>query len=434
MGKNVILKIEKGSIAEELGIEPGDILVSINDKDVKDVFDYRYFIQDEYIEVGIEKADGEEWLLEIEKEEYEDLGIIFEKGLMDKARSCSNKCIFCFIDQLPKGMRDTLYFKDDDTRLSFLQGNYVSLTNMKDDDIDRIIFYHLSPINISVHTTDMELRKFMLKNPASVKIMKYIKRFFDAGIEMNFQIVLCKGINDGKYLEKSIRDLSEFIPRGVSLSVVPFGMTKFRDKLQKIELFDKKDCCDIIDMVEKIQKEFFEQFGTKFVFLSDEFYIKAERNLHSAEFYEGFFQLENGVGMLSLMEKEFFERFRVLKGDNKKRHISIATGSAAYKFILNLTYELTKKFKYTKIDVYEIKNDFFGNEITVSGLLTGGDIIKQLYGKNLGDLLLIPDNAFRTGDTVMIDDVDIKDIEKELKCKIKPSSCEGGKFIDDILF
>jgi len=433
-GQNVIFKVESGSIAEELGIEPGDILISINDTDVKDVFDYRYLIQNEYIEVAVKKPSGEEWVLEIDKDEYEDLGIVFERGLMDKAKSCSNKCIFCFIDQLPKGMRDTLYFKDDDTRLSFLQGNYVSLTNMRDEDIDRLIFYHLSPINISVHTTDMELRKFMLKNPNSVKIMDYIHKFYSAGIVMNFQIVLCKGINDGQFLEKSIWDLSEFISEGTSLSVVPFGMTRFREGLQKIELFDKNDCCSIIDKVEKIQRDLFVKFGTKFVFLSDEFYLKAEREFHDADFYEDFSQLENGVGMISLMKNEFFEYFDSLKGDEKKRHISIATGSAAYKFILNLTNELTKKFKYTKIDVYEIKNNFFGNTISVSGLLTGGDIIEQLSGKSLGDFLLIPQNAFRADDTVMLDDVDISEIEEKLGCKIRVSGSDGAEFINNILF
>ncbi len=432
--QNVIFKVEKGSIAEEMGIEPGDILININDTDVKDVFDYRYLIQDEYIEVGIKKPNGEDWVIEIEKDEYEDLGISFERGLMDNAKSCSNKCIFCFIDQLPKGMRDTLYFKDDDTRLSFLQGNYVSLTNMKEEDIERLIFYHLSPINISVHTTDMELRKFMLKNPNSKKVMEYIQRFYDAGIVMNFQIVLCKGINDGKFLEKSIWDLSRFITNGASLSVVPFGMTKFRDGLEKIQLFDKYDCCGIIDSVEKIQKELLKRFGTKFVFLSDEFYLKAERKFHNADFYENFSQLENGVGMISLMKKEFFEYLDCLKGDDKKRHISIATGSASYNFILNLTYELTKKFKYTKIDVYEIKNNFFGNTITVSGLLTGKDIIEQLSGKSLGDFLLIPENAFRADDTVMLDDICIDELEKKLECKIKAASSDGAKFIDNILF
>ncbi len=433
-GQNVIFKVESGSIAEEVGIEPGDILMSINDTEIKDVFDYRYLIQNEYIEVAVRKSDGEEWILEIDKDEYEDLGIVFEKGLMDNAKSCSNKCIFCFIDQLPKGMRDTLYFKDDDTRLSFLQGNYVSLTNMKDEDIDRLIFYHLSPINISVHTTDMELRKFMLKNPSSIKVMEYIRKFYAAGIVMNFQIVLCKGINDGEFLEKSIWDLSEFIYEGTSLSVVPFGMTRFREGLQKIETFDKDDCCDIIDKIEKIQRELFAKFGTKFVFLSDEFYLKAEREFHDADFYEDFSQLENGVGMISLMKSEFFERLASLKGDEKKRYISIATGSASYKFILNLTCELTKKFKYTKINVYEIKNNFFGNTITVSGLLTGKDIIEQLSGKYLGDFLLIPKNAFKADDTVMLDDVDISEIEEKLGCEIRVSSSDGAEFIDNILF
>lgn len=431
--QNIIFKVESGSIAEEVGIEVGDILLDINGSEIKDVFDYRYLIQDEYLEVGIQKPDGEEWVLEIEKEEYEDLGIVFERGLMDKARSCSNKCIFCFIDQLPKGMRDTLYFKDDDTRLSFLQGNYVSLTNMKEEDIDRLIFYHLSPINISVHTTDPELRKFMLKNPNSVKIMEYIKKFYDAGIEMNFQIVLCKGVNDGKYLEKSIWDLSEFYCEGGSLSVVPFGMTKFRDKLEQIELFDKNDCCDIIDKVEEIQKELEQKIGTKFVFLSDEFYLRAERELPNSDFYEGFSQLEDGVGMISLMRDEFTDYLNSIEADEKERVVSIATGAASYKFILSLTNQLTKKFKYTRINVYEIKNDFFGHTITVSGLLTGRDIINQLSGKELGSLLLIPENAFRSGEDVMLDDIHIKDLEKKLNCKIKKSSSDGATFIENIL-
>lgn len=431
--KNVIFKVEENSIAEEVGIEPGDILINIDGKEVKDVFDYRYLIQNEYIEAAIEKPNGEEWIIEIEKDEYEDIGIVFERGLMDKAKSCSNKCIFCFIDQLPRGMRETLYFKDDDTRLSFLQGNYVTLTNMSDYDIDRIIFYHLSPINISVHTTDLNLRKHMLKNPNSVKIMEYIKKFSDAGIEMNFQIVLCKGINDGKYLEKSIMDLSAFIPRGISLSVVPFGMTKFREGLHKIELFDKKDCSDIIDMVESIQKKNFNKFGTKFVFLSDEFYVKAGKKVHGSEFYEGFPQLENGVGMISLMADEFLKYLNTLKGDEIVRRVSIATGEAAFRFISDLINELTKKFKRTKISVYRIKNNFFGETITVSGLLTGEDIIGQLSGKDLGDFLLIPENVFKEDEAITLDGIDIKEIENKLKCKVKISSSDGTEFINGIL-
>ncbi len=430
---NVIIKVEKGSIAEEMGIEPGDILADIDNKPVKDVFDYRYLIQSEYIEVGIIKPDGDEWLLEIDKEEYEDLGIVFETGLMDKAKSCSNKCIFCFIDQLPKGMRETLYFKDDDSRLSFLQGNYVTLTNMRDEDIDRVIFYHLSPINISVHTTDMELRKFMLKNPASVNVMEHIKKLAENHIEMNFQIVLCKNINDGKYLDKSIEDLSAFIPAARSMSIVPFGKSAHREGLMDIELFDKEDCSKIIAQVEAHQSRLLKKYGTRFCFLSDEFYISADMPLPDDESYEGYPQYENGVGMVTLYKKEFYEAFDALSGDNKKRDLSIATGKIAFDFIYSLSCDIMKKYPNTKINVYAIENDFFGRTITVSGLMTGTDIIAQLRDKELGSALLIPDNCLRADETVLLDDVDIRDIEKELRVNVVPVGCDGREFLNEIL-
>lgn len=433
MQENVIIKVEKDSIAEELGIEVGDILLDINEQPVNDVFDYRYLIQDEYIEIGIRKADGEEWLLEIEKDEYEDLGIIFERGLMDKAKSCSNKCIFCFIDQLPKGMRDTLYFKDDDSRLSFLQGNYVTLTNMKKEDLDRIIFYHLSPINVSVQTTDPELRKYMLKNPRAVNIMENIKRLADANIEMNFQIVLCKNINDGKYLDKSIEELSQFIPHAISLSVVPFGKTKFRDKLEKIELFDKEDCRKVIKQVEGWQKKLKEKFGTCFVHISDEFYLKGELELPDGENYEGYTQLENGVGMITLMKEEFEDAFEKAEGDDIKRHFSVATGALAHDFIKGLCNKIKEKYINTEIEVYLIKNKFFGEDITVSGLMTGQDIISQLKGKNLGNALFLPENCLRAEETTLLDDIDIADIERELEVEVKISKCSGDSFLKQFI-
>lgn len=431
--QNIIIKIESGSIAEEMEIEVGDILASINGKIIKDVFDYRYIIQDEYLEVEIIKRNGESWVLEIEKDEYEDLGIIFESGLMDKAKSCSNKCIFCFIDQLPKGMRKTLYFKDDDSRLSFLQGNYVTLTNMKQEDIDRIIFYHLSPMNISVHTTDARLRKFMIKNPHTSNLMPYLKQLFDANIEMNYQIVLCKNINDGEYLDKSIEDLSNFIPAAKTVSVVPLGMTKYREGLEKLELFDKEDCVRIINQVTKWQDKLKKEYGTRFVQLADEFYLKAQMPLPPYENYEGFPQLEDGIGMITLMEYEVNEYISSLKGDKKKRHLSFATGKAAYQFIKDMCNKIKIKFPNTIIDVYQIENDFFGKDITVSGLLTGTDIISQLKNKNLGKHLFIPENCLRSEETVLLDDVDIKDIEQILNVKIKVSSSNGKEFINKIL-
>lgn len=431
--QNVIIKVEQNSIAEELGIEVGDILVDINNTPVKDVFDYRYLIQDEYIEVGIQKPDGEEWLLEIDKEEFEDLGIVFETGLMDNAKSCSNKCIFCFIDQLPKGMRETLYFKDDDSRLSFLQGNYATLTNMKQEDIDRIIFYHLSPINVSVHTTDMELRKFMLKNPNSTKLMDYLRQLNDNHIEMNFQIVLCKNINDGKHLDKSIEDLSQFLPVARSMSIVPFGKSAHRKGLYDIELFNKEDCQRIIEQVNLWQNKLYKEYGTRFCFLSDEFYLTAGYPLPDNDFYEGYPQYENGVGMITLMGKEFYEKFRTLPSDNKARNISIATGKIAYDFIKGLCCDIMKKYKNTNINVYPIENDFFGRTITVSGLITGRDIINQLKDKELGDYLFIPENCLRAEETVLLDDTDITDIEKALNISIVVASNDGDKMLQQII-
>lgn len=431
--QNIIIKVEEDSIAEEMGIEPGDILITINNNYIKDVLDYRYFIQDEYIEVVIKKPNGEEWELEIEKDEFEDLGIVFESGLMDKAKSCSNKCIFCFIDQNPKGMRKTIYFKDDDSRLSFLQGNYVTLTNMKDEDLDRIIFYHLSPINISVHATDLEVRKFMLKNPNSVKIMEQIEKLAAANIKMNFQIVLCKDVNDKHILDKSIQDLSKYLHLGCSMAIVPLGVTKYRDHLPQIESFSKEDSLSIIKQVEKWQNKLESQFGTKFVFLSDEFYLKAEIPLPNGDYYEGYPQLENGVGMITLMEEEFFEYFNTLQGDSIKRAYSVATAKLAYPLIKKLCDNICKKFTNTKINVYEIKNEFFGETITVSGLLTGGDIINQLKDKELGNRLFLPENCVRAQDTVLLDDLDLTDIEKQLEIEVCLSKDNGADFIKQFI-
>ncbi len=352
---------------------------------------------------------------------------------MDKAKSCANKCIFCFIDQNPKGMRKTIYFKDDDSRLSFLQGNYVTLTNMKDEDLERIIFYHLSPINISVHATDMEVRKFMLKNPNSVKLMEQIEKLAKAHIRMNFQIVLCKDINDGKILDKSIEDLSKYIDLGCSMAIVPLGVTKHRENLYQIDTFSKEDSLNIIKQVEKWQEKLLKEKGTKFVFLSDEFYLKAEIPLPKGEYYEGYPQLENGVGMITLLEEEFFEYFSKLKGDTKIRNYSAATGKLAFPLIKRLAEKISEKFINTKINVYEIKNNFFGETITVSGLLTGTDIIEQLKGKELGEKLFLPKNCVRDSDTILLDDLYLEDIEKALNIKVQLSKDGGEGFINQFI-
>lgn len=432
--ENVVIKVEKGSIAEEVGICPGDVLVAINDEEITDIFDYRYQINDEYLEMTFRTPNGEEYVAEIEKDFDEDIGIIFESGLMDEARSCRNKCIFCFIDQLPKGMRKTLYFKDDDSRLSFLQGNYVTLTNMSEKDINHIIFYHLSPINVSVHTTDLELRKTMLKNKNADKVLDIMKRLKDAGIEMNLQVVLCNGINDGDILDKTISDCAKFMPNAHSMSIVPIGLTKYREGLYPMTPFSKEDAEKVINQVEKWQNKFLKDHGTRFVYCADEFYLKAERQLPDAEIFEDFAQYENGVGMLSLFEKEFNDEIEKTEYNiESKRSVSIATGVAAYDLIKKLSDRIMEKFPSLNINVYCIKNNFFGEMITVCGLLTGQDIISQLKGKDLGEYLLLPESLLRNSTHTLLDDVEIEDIEKELNIKIKISTNSGDRFIKTIL-
>ena len=432
--ENVVIKVEKGSIAEEVGICPGDVLVAINDEEITDIFDYRYQINDEYLEMTFRTPEGEEYVAEIEKDFDEDIGVIFESGLMDEARSCRNKCIFCFIDQLPKGMRKTLYFKDDDSRLSFLQGNYVTLTNMSEKDINHIIFYHLSPINVSVHTTDLELRKTMLKNKNADKVLDIMKRLKDAGIEMNLQVVLCNGINDGDILDKTISDCAKFMPNAHSMSIVPIGLTKYREGLYPMTPFSKEDAEKVINQVEKWQNKFLKDHGTRFVYCADEFYLKAERQLPDAEIFEDFAQYENGVGMLSLFEKEFNDEIEKTEYNiESKRSVSIATGVAAYDLIKKLSDRIMEKFPSLNINVYCIKNNFFGEMITVCGLLTGQDIISQLKGKDLGEYLLLPESLLRNSTHTLLDDVEIEDIEKELNIKIKISTNSGDRFIKTIL-
>ena len=320
--RHIIREVEAGSIAEELELAPGDELLSINGQEIEDVFDYHYLVNDEYIEVLVQKADGEQWELEVEKDYEEDLGIVFENSLMDEYRSCSNHCVFCFIDQMPPGMRETLYFKDDDSRLSFLQGNYVTLTNMSDHDIDRIIHYHLGPINISFHTTNPELRCKMLHNRFAGDIFPKVQRLYEAGIEMNGQIVLCKGLNDGKELERSIEELAKYLPHLKSVSVVPVGLSKYRDGLYPLQSFGKEDAENVISLIETWQKRLYEEYGLHFIHASDEWYLTAGRKLPPEERYDGYLQLENGVGMLRLLENEVEEAVAGLSGDERALEVS----------------------------------------------------------------------------------------------------------------
>lgn len=446
--KHVIYKIEPGSIAEEMELEPGDVLVSINGKEIEDVFDYHYLIHDEYLTAIFMKANGEEWELEIEKDYDEDLGIEFENGLMDDYKSCHNKCIFCFIDQMPKGMRETLYFKDDDSRLSFLQGNYVTLTNMKDKDLQRIIDYKLAPINISVQTTNPELRCKMLNNRFAGDALKKIDKLYENGIEMNGQIVLCKGVNDGEELERSIRDLTQYLPYMESVSVVPVGLSKYREGLYPLEPFTKEDAVKVLETIHKWQEICMKEHQTHFIHASDEWYILADLPLPEEDNYDGYIQLENGVGMIRLLLDEFRAALQQLKEDladettpaallpEREQHhkISIASGLLAAPFIKQLADECRDTFPNYEIEVYPIKNEFFGEQITVSGLLTGQDILAQLKGKELGEKLLLPCNLLRSGEEVFLDDMTLTELKDSLQVEIDIVKSSGQDLLDAILF
>lgn len=472
--EHIIQNVLRGSIAEELGLEPGDAVLRINGQEIEDIFDYQYLVQDEYIEVAVLARNGEECLLEIEKDFGEDLGLEFENGLMDEYRSCRNQCIFCFIDQMPKGMRRTLYFKDDDSRLSFLQGNYVTLTNMSDHDIDRIIRYRLEPINISFQTTNPKLRCMMLNNRFAGEALKKADRLYEAGIEMNGQIVLCKGINDGEELERSLSDLTRYLPHLTSVSVVPVGLSDFREGLYPLDPFTKEDAGQVIDCVERWQQKVKAEHGIHFVHASDEWYLLAERELPEAARYDGYLQLENGVGMLRLLMDEFADALREERERRRKpeaerrisgespeqevkaaggreeagfaeeeagiaestsgiKEISLATGKLAYPILKDMAGQAEELCPGLKIYVYEIINCFFGEKITVSGLLTGQDIIKQLKGKPLGERLLLPVNMLRDGTDVFLDDVTVGEVEKTLQVPVDIVKSSGYDLLRGML-
>lgn len=440
---HVITAVMPGSIAEEMEIEPGDQLLEINGEMIEDVFDYRFDIKDELVNVLIRKADGEEWLLEIEKEYDEDLGVEFETDLMSDYRSCCNKCIFCFIDQMPEGMRDTLYFKDDDSRLSFMQGNYITLTNMKEKDIDRIIRYHLAPINISVQTTNPELRCQMLHNRFAGKVLKYLDRLYEHQIEMNGQVVMCQGVNDGEELVRTLNDLEKYIPCMRSVSVVPAGLTKFRDGLFPLEVIGQEKARETIAIVEQKQRECMERYGIHFVHASDELYHLAGQDVPEAERYDGYIQLENGVGMVRLLREEVRERLEELSEDDTidrkiSRKVTIATGVISEKNIRQLAGQVTELFPNVEVQVVSIKNKFFGETITVTGLITGQDLTEQLSGMQedgfeIGDALLVSSHMFRTGERVFLDDMTQEEAESRLAVRLCPVDSSGADFVDAIL-
>lgn len=436
MKKIKIYSILPDSIAQEVGICVGDFLLKINGEEIGDIFDYRFLTANENIIVEIEKPDEGIIEYDIDKDEYEDLGLDFENDLIEDTKTCSNSCIFCFIDQLPRNMRDTLYFKDDDSRLSFLTGNYVTLTNITDDDLRRIIKYKMSPINISVHTANPMLRVKMLRNKNASSILEKIQMLTDAGIEVNCQIVLCNGINDGQELDNSIEALGNMYPSIKSISIVPVGITKFRDKLYPLEKYNKDLSLKVIKQVNSWQSVFLENNGSRVVYLADEFYIMANTDIPSYDEYEDFPQIENGVGLIASFKREVEEFLQDNTKDffeNSGDAISIATGVSAYETIYNTAVALESKCPDLKIKVYPVINKFFGDLVTVTGLLTGQDIIKQLTGKPIGNRLLISRSTLKANTEIFLDDLTVADIEDALRVKVQIVENSGEDFIKKVL-
>ncbi len=439
--KILISAVLPDSAAQDAGIEPGDLLLSINGQKVQDIFDYRFLTTDDNLLVEVEKSDGEIWEIEIEKDEYEDLGLEFSDPLITEAKSCTNNCVFCFIDQLPKGMRDTVYFKDDDSRLSFLSGNYITLTNLKEGELERIIRYRMTPVNVSVHTTNPELRKTMLGNRFAGDVLDKIRTLTDGGITVNAQIVLCRGLNDGAELDRTLGDLSCLYPGLESISVVPVGLTKWRESLYKLESFDEAASSAVLKQVGAWQQKLLGQTGSRMVYLADEFYIKAGVNLPDWEEYEDFPQIENGVGLMSMLIHEFHGSLH-RHGRKLDKHcsmldgirtVSIATGICAYPFIKQLAQVLEKRYNNLEVTVYPIKNGFFGENVTVTGLLTGGDLLAQLRDQELGSELLISRSMLKSGEELFLDDYTLGALESGLGRKVTIVENDGEDLIKKIL-
>jgi putative radical SAM enzyme (TIGR03279 family) len=431
---NVITHIEAGSIADKMGIIEGDILVAINGQAVEDVIDYRFLTADEHLEVTLTKTDGSEWILEIEKEYDEALGIEFDNPVMAETRQCHNKCIFCFIDQMPPGMREGLYIKDDDSRLSFLQGNYITLTNLKKNDIEKLIKYHISPLNISVHTTNPDLRISMLHNQFAGNIMESLTEFHSNKIQMNIQIVLCPGFNDQLELDRTLGDLEHIADSLISVAIVPVGLTKYQ-KNQALVPVTAEKAAEVVRQVEEWQSRWISRMGRKLAYPSDEFYLKAKLPWPNAESYEAFYQLENGVGMMASFEKDFLDyqtKMPLIK-KHKPFNLTIATGVAAENYMRGIADQLITKVAGLSIRVIPIQNRFFGESIDVSGLVTGQDLVHQLINKDLGNLLMIPANMLKSDEPVFLDDLTLEEASEKLKIKIIPCQVDGKGWIKEVL-
>ncbi len=431
MNYPTVTEVLEGSLSEKAGIKAGDKIKAINKESIRDILDYRFFSSDPYLEIEALR-ENEEKIFIVENDFGEDLGLTLSFGEADRTKRCKNKCIFCFIDQMPKGMRESLYVKDDDVRLSFLTGSYITLTNLSKTDIERIIYQHISPVNVSVHTVNPDLRVSMLKNKDAGKVYKIMKRLAKNKIVMNCQVVLVKGVNDKKELSKTINKLFKLYPYVQSLSVVPVGLTKYRDNLPSLSPFTGEDAKEVIDQIEAFGKKARKKKNTGFVYASDEFYLKAGRDLPKEEDYDGYPQIENGVGMITSFREEADFAIEKLPETLPPKKVGIITGIAAFDLMCETKEKIKEKYKDFEIEVYPIKNDFFGESVTVAGLVTGGDVIAQMKGKTLPEEILMPEVMFRSGTDIMLDDTDIPALEKELNVKIRKIKTDGFSTVEAI--
>ncbi len=428
-----IKSVERRSPAQKAGIAAGETLHKINGNKIVDVLDYRFYMTDEHLDVEVEDISGKFRHIHITKQEYDDLGLDFETYLIDRQHTCKNKCVFCFVDQMPPNMRDTLYVKDDDSRMSFLFGNYITLTNLTDEDIDRIIKMRISPINVSVHSTNPELRVTLMKNPNAAASLRYLKRLAEHDIKINTQLVLCPQLNDGKELERSITDLAELFPAVESIACVPVGTTKYRDGLFHLRPYTKDEAQQVIDTIHEYSDRFLKQYGDRIVYPADEFFLLAQMPIPNEEYYGEFDQLENGVGLLAMLRQEFAEALADAHDSGKKRSVTIATGVAAGEFIKDLAAQAQSKYKQLKCQVEVIQNDYFGENITVAGLITGTDLIAQLKGKNLGEEVLITSAMLRHEQDKFLDDFTIEQVEQALGVKLTVVDNDGYELLGSIL-
>ena len=428
-----ILAVEPGGPASHAGVRPGETLLSINGNEICDILDYRFYETDRHLSIVLRDGAGAERTVQIRKGQYESIGLEFETYLMDQQHSCTNRCIFCFIDQLPKGLRKSLYFKDDDSRLSFLFGNYVTLTNLKEREVDRIIKMHISPINISVHTTNPELRVKMMGNRFAGKSLDILYRFAKAGIKLNCQIVLCRDINDGEELDRTLKDLTSLWPSVQSVAVVPLGLTKYRQGLYPLTGYDSETARAVVRQLERWGDRCEQKYGQRICYAADEFYLKAQLPIPPAPFYGDFDQLENGVGLMASLKQEFLDALEDFVPPASSRKVTLATGVAAHPFLDTLLDELRQRCHNLTCNVIPIVNDFFGDTITVAGLVTGGDLLKQLQGRELGDALLLPDVMLRREGDIFLDDVSLEELSEALQIQIITVPNDGYALLDAVV-